>query len=104
MALEICRDHGDARARWDLEHAGRSTVDLQLVVSNGVDLKRPAVGMGGVVLVANGDPLIDDSRRAEGGRRVELEEHDHPRHVRTVAPKPTEVALSQSAKVLLQVV
>lgn len=77
MGLEICRDHGDARLRWDLEDddvgGGRRTVDLQLVVSCGVELKHPAVGMGGACLVSNGD-ASSPAGMAQAGRRVPRDE------------------------------
>lgn len=97
VALEICRDHGDARARWDLEEKGQPTVDLQLVVSNGVDLKHPAVGMGGVALVSNGASDAGKGAHFWGGRRTEREEGDHPLFVRTTHQEVTEVALKSGS-------
>jgi hypothetical protein len=77
VGLEICRDHGDARLRWDLEDdavgGGRRTVDLQLVVSCGVELKHPAVGVGGACLLANGD-ATSPAGMAQVGRRVPRED------------------------------
>lgn len=77
VGLEVCRDHGDARLRWDLETddapTARRSVDLQLVVSCGVDLKHPAVGLGGICLVANGD-ADSPAGQAQAGRRVPREE------------------------------
>lgn len=55
VGLEICRDHGDARLRFELLGGRRDVVDLHLVVSSGVWLKNAAVGIGGHAVVAQGD-------------------------------------------------
>lgn len=54
-SIEICRDHADGRALQDLFARGQGAVALQLVVSAGVWIHRPAVGPGGVIVVAQGD-------------------------------------------------
>lgn len=81
VGLEVCRDHGDATLRWDLEHAGgdRRTVDVQLVVSSGVDVTHTAIGVGGVVACANGDAVSDDMASTVG-RRVPQRDSDHWLH------------------------
>ncbi len=55
VSLEICRDHGDGRLRADLLHDKRGVVDVQVIVSSGVWVKHPAVGLGGAVVLAQGD-------------------------------------------------
>ncbi|HEY1099070.1 MAG TPA: hypothetical protein VGF99_09075, partial [Myxococcota bacterium] len=67
VGLEVCRDHGDARLRHELLAAGkRDVVDLQLVVSSGVWLKHAAIGIGGMVLVAQGDGIAGHERGTRG--------------------------------------
>lgn len=70
VGLEVCRDHGDARLRWELLGTSRDVVDLQVVVSSGVWLKHAAVGVGGQVVVAQGDGIAgaELGRRDAGGR------------------------------------
>lgn len=71
VGLEICRDHGDARLRRALAERGQpDTVDLQLVVSSGVWVKHAAIGVGGVVALAQGDGTLQHEhyRRADSGR------------------------------------
>jgi hypothetical protein len=69
VGLEVCRDHGDARLRYELLASGKGTVDLQLVVSSGVWLKHAAVAVGGVVAVAQGDGIAgaEVATRADDG-------------------------------------
>ena len=80
------------------------TVDVQLVVSCGVDLKHPAVGMGGIALVANGDANAPEGAEFWGGRRVPLEREDHPLFVRTEHQTATTTPLSNGAQVRTMVV
>lgn len=70
VGLEVCRDHGDARLRWELLGTGKDVVDLQVVVSSGVWLKHPAVGVNGQIVVAQGDGIAgaELGRRDAGGR------------------------------------
>lgn len=62
VGLEVCRDHGDARLRYELLGSGRDVVDLQVVVSSGVWLRHAAVGVGGAVVVAQGDGIAGHER------------------------------------------
>ncbi len=62
VGLEVCRDHGDARLRWELLGTSRDVVDLQVVVSSGVWLKHAAVGVGGEIVVAQGDGIAGAER------------------------------------------
>lgn len=67
VGLEICRDHGDARLRRSLATAGGAdTVDLQLVVSSGVWVKHSAVGIGGVVALAQGEGVLQHEQYRRG--------------------------------------
>jgi hypothetical protein len=66
VGLEVCRDHGDARLRHELAERGLDVVDLHLVVSSGVWLKHPAVGVGGTVAVAQGDGINGSERASRG--------------------------------------
>jgi hypothetical protein len=83
VGLEICRDHADAKLRWDLEDDvvsdGRRTVDLQLVVSCGVAFRHTAVGMGGACLLANGE-TSSGAGMAQVGRRVPREDGMYKAH------------------------
>jgi len=67
VGLEVCRDHGDARLRWELLGTNRDVVDLQVVVSSGVWLKHAAVGVGGQVVVAQGDGIAGAERGHRDG-------------------------------------
>lgn len=66
VGLEVCRDHGDARLRYELLGKPRDVVDLHLVVSSGVWLKHPAVGVGGAIVVAQGDGIAGHERARRG--------------------------------------
>lgn len=70
VGLEVCRDHGDARLRWELLGGPRDVVDLHLVVSSGVWLKHAAVGVAGHAVVAQGDGVNANEHlvRAANGR------------------------------------
>lgn len=72
VGLEICRDHGDARLRYELAESGKHVVDLHLVVSSGVWLKHPAVGVGGTVAVAQGDGVNGSERATRGPKGLEF--------------------------------
>lgn len=54
VGLEVCRDHRVAGLLWDLTERGQPMVDLQLVVSAGVPVSHTAVGVGGIVVLAQG--------------------------------------------------
>jgi hypothetical protein len=55
VSLEVCRDHGDGRARRALLGSADEGVDVQVVVSSGVWCVHHAAGEGGVILLAQGD-------------------------------------------------
>jgi len=67
VGLEVCRDHGDARLRYELAEGGKHVVDLHLIVSSGVWLKHAAVGVGGTVARATASTSPSGPR---AGRRA----------------------------------
>jgi hypothetical protein len=67
VGLEICRDHGDARMRFEL--LGQKPLDLHLVVSSGVWLKHANVGVGGACVVAQGDASFTPEAMVRGAEQ-----------------------------------
>jgi hypothetical protein len=83
VSLEVCRDHGDGRARRALLGSSDEGVDLQLVVSSGVWCIHHVAGDGGAILVAQGDESqSNEVRLIEGDRWRDLGTGKTTEHIR----------------------
>ena len=96
--LEICRDHGDARLRRELNERGEETVDLQFIVSAGVNQKHTATALGGVVITANGAAETNETKSV-ASRRVQNQEGDLEHYARCEnAEQIKQVELGEGAR------